>query len=352
MITTLSLQDFDYPLPEALIARYPLENRADSRMLTLDRHSQTWRHDRFESLVEYLNPGDLVVLNNTKVLPVRIACVRPGHTGKVELFLLTPQNSDKTQWLVLMRPARRLKPGTLVQSLRPGLTATLLESLPAGQGLVDLQWPPETSFDTMLQQVGEMPIPPYLGRPAEQIDVERYQTVFAQVPGAQAAPTAGLHFTPEHLGKLRQQGIQVAEITLHVSAGTFRPILSEDVSSHRMDPEWYDIPEPVAVSVAKTKALGNRVVAIGTTVAKTLESAVLKNGGTLHGGSDWSNLFITPGFRFQTVDVLLTNFHLPKSTLLLLVSAFASKELILNAYHSALQERYRFFSYGDCMLIL
>lgn len=349
-----TLADFDYPLPEALIAKYPLPHRDQSRMMVLDRKVQAFRHDSFKNLSQWLSAGDLVVVNNAKVIPVRLQGHRAGYTGHVEIFLMHPENMDRTCWQVLMRPARRLKPGTIIHFQDAGLSveAMVLENLGDGKGLVSLSWPDTLSFEAMLEQIGTLPIPPYLERPPEALDNERYQTVFAKAAGAQAAPTAGLHFTQQTFQDLAAKGIGVAEVTLQVSAGTFRPVLSDNIQDHRMDPEWYTLPQETVTAIQAAKSAGKRVIAVGTTVAKTLETCAQRHQGQLHAEFAWSDLFIQPGFSFQVVDGLLTNFHLPKSTLLMLVSAFASRKLILDVYHAAIENRYRFYSYGDCMLIL
>lgn len=347
----LKLDDYDYPLPEALIARYPLPERDQSRMLVLDRQSGEIAHHPFRALVGFLKAGDLLVLNNTKVLPARFYGNRRGYTGRVEVLLLHPSGEDPNVWSALMKPARKLGPGIMVEL--PGTDATM-EVLEVGErGCCRVRLHPGEHGDvpTLMERVGRMPIPPYLRREAEESDKDRYQTVFSSVPGAQAAPTAGLHFTPQILETLKAQGVGVAEVTLAVSAGTFRTVEAEDIAEHRMDPEYYTVPPETAEAVRRTRANGGRVVAVGTTVTKTLESAA-RQTGEVEAGSDWSGLFIYPGFEYQVTDVLLTNFHLPKSTLLMLISAFASREQVAAAYQAALQEEYRFFSYGDCMLIV
>lgn len=350
-VAPYTLTDFDYDLPPERIAKYPLPQRDQSRMLHLNRSLGTMAHYRFDALPELLEPGDLVVFNNARVIPARLHGHRYGHTGRVEIFLMHPENTEKTRWQVLMKPARRLKPGSIIRFPDSPLSATVLDRYESGRGVVELQWPAELSLDGVLEQTGTMPIPPYLERNAETLDMERYQTVFAKVSGAQASPTAGLHFTPEILKQLEDKGVRQAEITLYVSAGTFRPVLSETIAEHRMDPEFYTIPLETVTAIAQAKAQGRRVIAIGTTVAKTLESSAHTHNGTVVAESAWSELFIRPGFRFTIVDAMLTNFHLPKSTLLMLVSAFANRDQILKAYTTAIDEQYRFYSYGDCMLI-
>lgn len=346
-----TLSDFDYDLPPERVAQYPLEKRDQSRMLVLNRKTGAITHQPFRNLPNWLNPGDLLVVNNAKVIPARLIGTREGHTGEVEIFLMHPETQDRRVWQSMMRPARRLKPGSVVVFGESPLTATILEQQGEGRGRVELSWPQSQPLDAVLADVGHMPIPPYLQREAEALDTQRYQTVYASVPGAQASPTAGLHFTPQVLEALKAKGVQQAEVTLNVSAGTFRPILSEAIQDHRMDAEFYTIPPETAAAVAEAKARGNRIIAVGTTVAKTLETSAHLHQGDVQAESAWSELFITPGFNFQVVDTLLTNFHLPKSTLLLLVSAFASRNHIMAAYREAIAQQYRFYSYGDCMLI-
>ncbi|MBX2860603.1 MAG: tRNA preQ1(34) S-adenosylmethionine ribosyltransferase-isomerase QueA [Vampirovibrio sp.] len=358
---SLSLDAYDYQLPEALVAQYPLSQRHESRMMVLNRKTGEISHHRFYDLPQFLDPGDLVVLNNTKVLPSRFLGNRVGFTGRIEVLLLYP-NAEATQetsspvWHALLRPARKLKEGTVIEFLQisAGISATMtvykLEE--GGRGQVAIDLPKGESVETLMDTLGQMPIPPYLNRPVEPSDKETYQTVFASVPGAQAAPTAGLHFTPEVLQQLKDKDIGVTEVTLSVSSGTFRSVDESDITRHVMDPEYYTVPEAAARQIHQTRQNGGRIIAIGTTVTKTLETVAAKHQGKITPGSDWSRLFIYPGFQFQAVDMLLTNFHLPKTTLLMLVSAFANRESILKAYHQAVANEYRFFSYGDCMLIL
>ncbi len=349
--TPTRLQEFDYELPPERIAKYPLAERDQAKMMLINRQAKAIDDRRFYELPDILEPGDLVVVNNAKVIPARLDGRRKGFTGHVELFLMYPQNAERTQWQVLMRPARRLKPGTEVEFGDTDLKAVIVERYEDGRGLVELSWPSQQTFEEMLSTIGKMPIPPYLERPAEALDNERYQTVFARVEGAQAAPTAGLHFTDAIFTRLKAKGIGLAEITLHVSAGTFRPVLHDEIHKHQMDPEYYEVGEEAAQAIQATKAAGKRIVAIGTTVAKTLETVAQKHHGQIVASSDWSNLYITPGFQFQAINMMLTNFHLPKSTLLMMICAFADHELIMRAYNHAVATDYRFYSYGDCMLI-
>lgn len=351
--TGLRLDDYDYPLPEALIARYPLPQRDQSRMLVLNRQTGDISHHHFSDLPTFLTPGDHMVLNNTKVLPARFFGNRQGFTGRVEVLMLHPSPEDALIWSALIRPARKLKLGGIIELPN---TSAYFEVLEVGErGCCRVRVYPAEHGDvpTLMDRVGLMPIPPYLRRNPEESDNERYQTVFASVPGAQAAPTASLHFTNELLEKLKGNGVSISEVTLSVSAGTFRTVEAEEITEHRMDPEAYTIPPATAQAIQATKASASqRILAVGTTVAKTLETSAHRHQGQVIAESDWSNLFIYPGFQFQTVDMLLTNFHLPKSTLLMLISAFAGRENIAAAYREALAHEYRFFSYGDCMLII
>ncbi len=352
----LQLSDYDFTLPRHLVARYPLAQRDHSRMMTLNRRTGAVGHDSFNNLLQWVQPGDLLVLNNTQVLPARLLGNRQGHTGKVEIFLLHPTIvSDKTPqtpiWYALMRPAKKLKPGTRIELPNTKTTLTVLSQEERGKGQVQIHLDGFETMEALMTAVGEMPIPPYLERAAEKSDQTTYQTIYAKVPGAQAAPTAGLHFTETLFDALKQHGVNIAELTLSVSSGTFRDVETEDITGHLMDPEHYRLNSEAAQTILETKRQGGRVIAVGTTVAKTLETIAQKYNGQLQADTDWSRLFIYPGFQFQMVDALLTNFHLPKTTLLMLVSAFSRREFILNAYESAIQDEYRFFSYGDCMLI-
>ena len=360
------VSDFDYNLPEDLIAQEPLAERAASRMLVLDRAAGSWEHRRFADLPEYLRPGDCLVLNDTRVLPARLV-TRRETGGRAELLLLRPVEEERGGrleslrsgeghvWEALARPAKRLRVGTALQ-FGERLTATVLAR--GEEGLVQVRLDCEGDLPAALDEVGLTPLPPYIRRPRqeddaphEQADRARYQTVYAATPGAVAAPTAGLHFTPELLAALEARGVAVARLTLHVGLGTFRPVTAERVEEHRMHGEYYRVSEEAAALINGRRAAGGRVLAVGTTVARTLET-VADQQGRVHPGEGWSEIFLYPGCRFRAVDMLLTNFHLPRSTLLMLVSAFAGRELVLAAYAAAVAERYRFYSYGDCMLVL
>lgn len=358
MTEHLQLSDYDYPLPRDLIAKYPLQNRAESKMMVLNRQDKTISHAHFYDLPNYLNTGDLVVMNNTKVLPARFFGHRQGHTGKVEILLLQPE-SEENCWTALMRPAKKLKAGTIVQIENTLSTIEILSHLGRGEGRVKIHLNGEPSVDALMIKVGNMPIPPYLERESEASDTETYQTVFAKTPGSQAAPTAGLHFTPQVLQRLHDKGVETAEVTLNVGLGTFRDVETEDITQHDMHGEYYQLSYEVAEKINDTKASGGRVICIGTTSTKTIEtvaansfSKVNLDPPILTESSGWSELFIYPGFDFKITDGLLTNFHLPKTTLLMLISAFAERQFVLQAYNEAIKYQYRFFSYGDCMLLL
>lgn len=352
------LASYDYHLPDELIARYPLPERQASRMMTVDVARQTIRHEPFAQIGQFLNPGDLLVLNNTKVLPLRLLGHRLGRdsqptTGKVEALLLTPLADQPLVWEALIRPAKK-HPGGTVILLDPASNACLTVLRHEGEGRVQVAVDPGThqTVEALLDAIGHMPIPPYFRRQAEALDKERYQTVFSRYPGSQAAPTAGLHFTPEILGALRGQGVQIAEVTLTVGIGTFRGVQVEDIRQHVMHGETFTLPEETARLIRQTREAGGRIIAVGTTVAKTLETAAQWQDGSITGPCEGtSELFIYPGFEWRVIDGLLTNFHLPKSSLLMLVSSLAGRELMLRAYQEAVGQGYRFFSYGDCMLI-
>lgn len=333
--------DFDYDLPPERIAQHPAP-RGESRLLVLDREGPE-RHRRVRDLPDLLRPGDLLVINDTRVIPARLFGRRPGG-GQIEI-LLTGKAGDR-EWDALVKPGRRAKPGTVL-TLDEGLTAEITEKEETGRHRLRFSEP----IEPHLERLGHMPLPPYIQREDEAEDRERYQAVWARTPGAIAAPTAGLHFTREILDRLAATGVEIAEVTLHVGLGTFKPVTADRIEDHRMESERWEVSETTAEAIRRTRERGGRVVAIGTTVVRTLESAALAGGGEVHAGSGATELFITPGFQFRVVDVLLTNFHLPKSTLLMLVSAFAGREKVLSAYEEANRESYRFYSYGDAMLL-
>ena len=343
----MQLADFDYDLPPELIAKRPVDERTDSRLLVLDRASSAIRHDRFKSLIDYLRPGDLLVLNDTRVIPARLFGQKESG-GKVEVFLNERLEADSSEWDCLTRSSRPLKPGTRL-TFSEGLTGEILADTELPKRRIRFTCADDIS--DCLDRVGHIPLPPYIDREDSISDRERYQTVYAKESGALAAPTAGLHFTDELLEQIVASGIEVQSITLHVGLGTFLPVRVDNVADHQMHEERYRVSEETAEAIVRTKQAGRRVVAVGTTVARTLESVWDKTTGCVMAGEGKTGIFIYPGYRFNVVDVLVTNFHLPRSTLLMLISAFAGRDFIFDAYQQAISERYRFYSYGDCMLI-
>jgi S-adenosylmethionine:tRNA ribosyltransferase-isomerase len=342
----LKIRDFDYELPKGAIAQEPLAERDASRLLVLDRRDGSLRHHVFRELPTLLEPGDLVVLNRTRVVPARLLG-RRASGGQAEVLLIRRVAGD--EWEALVRPGRRLRPGDRVE-IAPGAAVGIESEAegPDGRRRVRLLF--EGGADA-LEGLGHVPLPPYIRRPDRPEDRERYQTTYAREPGSVAAPTAGLHFTPGLLGELRSRGIDVAELVLHVGPGTFKPVTVDDVAQHTVAPEPFVLPAETAEAIASARARGGRVVSVGTTTTRVLESAACGEG-RVRGGAGDTHLVIVPGFSFRVVDALITNFHLPRSSLLLLVSAFAGRERVLSAYASALASGYRFYSYGDAMLIL
>jgi len=344
------ISDFDYELPEELIAQHPLEKRDASRMLLLERSRQTFRDSRFAEFPTMVRAGDVVVVNNTRVFPARLYGRREPTGGRVELFLIRERENDV--WEALARPARRLHAGAHLSFGGGRLRAEVLEELEDGRRL--LRFVSEDSFAQTLEELGNMPLPPYIKRRIEASsaeDRERYQTVYARQPGAIAAPTAGLHFTPRVLEELKARGALMVEITLHVGYGTFEPVRVTNLDEHKVAPEHYEIAKESELMLNEARAAGGRIIAIGTTTTRALESAADEEG-QIRAGSRMAELTITPGYKFRAVDALLTNFHLPRSSLLALVSSFAGLDFTLAAYHHAVEARYRFYSYGDCMLII
>ncbi len=340
------INEFDYHLPENLIAQNPLENRADSRMLVLDKTNQKWSDEKFFDLPKFLKSGDVLVLNNTKVFPARI--FGKTETGaKVELFLV--RETENSVWEVLAKPGKRLKIGKKI-AFGEKLTAEVLEKTDDGKVIVKFQ--AKGNFDEILDEIGKTPLPPYIKREEKfaETDRERYQTVFAKQRGAIAAPTAGLHFTPDVLEKIKNLGVEICEITLHVGYGTFEPVRVEDLSDHKVLPENFEIGEETAEILNRAKIEKRRIVAVGTTTTRTLESAISESG-KFSAGRATANLTIIPGYKFKAIDAILTNFHLPKSSLLVLISTFGGHEFIMKAYDHAVRENYRFYSYGDCMFL-
>ncbi|MDK2882324.1 MAG: S-adenosylmethionine:tRNA ribosyltransferase-isomerase [Bacillota bacterium] len=341
----LRLEEFDYDLPPELIAQTPLERRDESRLLVFERSSGKMEHRVFHDLPNYLHPGDVLVLNDTRVLPARLIGRRMHTGGKVEVLLL--RELVPGQWETLVKPGRRCPEGEELVFGGGRLTGRVLSRTEEGGRIIAFSLDGPRFLET-LNEIGKVPLPPYIRR--ELKDQERYQTVYARHLGSAAAPTAGLHFTPELLKTIEEHGTSVLYLTLHVGLGTFRPVREEKIEDHRMHEEYYEVRPEVAEAINAAKKEGRRVVAVGTTVVRTLESA--GRGGEVKAGAGWTDLFIYPGFEFRIVDALVTNFHLPKSTLLMLVSAFAGREKILSAYREAIRERYRFFSFGDAMLII
>lgn len=339
----MKTSDFDYYLPEELIAQTPLEHRDYSRLMTLDKNTGEIGHQHFYDLPKYLHAGDCLILNNSRVLPARLIGHRPTG-GACEVLLLKDKGEDL--WECLVRPGRKLKPGATVQFGEGQLTAEIEAEIEDGKRLVRFRY--QGIFLEVLEQLGRMPLPPYIK--AELQDNERYQTVYSKVLGSAAAPTAGLHFTPELLEQIQAMGVKVAYVTLHVGLGTFRPVKADDIEEHEMHSEYCEISQETADIINETKRNGGRVVCVGTTSCRTVESFAAEDG-TMTARSGWTNIFIYPGYHFKTLDALVTNFHLPESTLIMLVSALAGREHVLAAYNEAVRERYRFFSFGDAMFI-
>ncbi len=340
----MKTSDFYYDLPQELIAQDPLEKRSASRLMCLDRETGTISHEHFSDLPKHLKPGDCLVINDTKVIPARLLGRREGHTGTIEIFLLKRKTADV--WETLVRPGKKLRTGARVEFGDGLLKGEIMEVLPDGNRLVRFEY--EGIFEEILDKLGEMPLPPYIHH--KLTDPNRYQTVYARAEGSAAAPTAGLHFTDELLEEIRNMGVQIAHVTLHVGLGTFRPVKVDDVTNHRMHSEYYIVEEDQAEIINNAKKAGGRIICVGTTSCRTLESAA-DDQGNLHAGDGDTDIFIYPGYRFKIMDALITNFHLPESTLIMLVSAFAGKDTILSAYRTAVEERYRFFSFGDAMFI-
>lgn len=341
----MDVKDFDYELPQELIAQDPLEDRSGSRLMVLDRQTGAVTHKIFKDITDYLEPGDCLVINNTKVIPARLFGVRVGTEAKIELLLLRRQEGDV--WETLVKPGKKCRIGTQISFGDGLLTGEIIDVVEDGNRLIRFCY--EGIFEEILDRLGQMPLPPYITHQLQ--DKNRYQTVYARFDGSAAAPTAGLHFTPELLDAIRAKGVTVAEVTLHVGLGTFRPVKADTVEEHHMHSEFYRIEQSEADKINAAKAAGGRVIAVGTTSTRTLESAALADG-TIPAKSGWTDIFIYPGYTFRVVDALITNFHLPQSTLVMLVSALAGREHVLQAYEEAVKERYRFFSFGDAMLIL
>ncbi|MBO5484983.1 MAG: tRNA preQ1(34) S-adenosylmethionine ribosyltransferase-isomerase QueA [Lachnospiraceae bacterium] len=340
----MKTSDFDYELPQELIAQDPIEDRAASRLLILDKETGERKHKVFHEIIDFLHPGDCLVINNTKVIPARLIGEREETGGKVEVLLL--KRKEKNIWETLVKPGKKARPGTHLSFGNGLLKAVVQEVVEEGNRLIQFEY--DGIFEEILDQLGQMPLPPYITHQLK--DKNRYQTVYAKYEGSAAAPTAGLHFTSELLERIQQKGVRIANVTLHVGLGTFRPVKVEDVTQHHMHTEYFQVPEEAAKMINETKKQGGRVICVGTTSCRTVESAADENGMVRAMEGDTS-IFIYPGYHFKVLDCLITNFHLPESTLLMLVSALAGKEQIMEAYQEAVEKKYRFFSFGDAMFI-
>lgn len=343
-MTAMEKKDFYYDLPKELIAQEPIKRRSYSKLMCLNKKTGETRDERFYNIINELNPGDCLILNDTKVLPARLYGVKEGSGGFIEFLLLHKKTLN--EWEVILRPGRKAKPGSRFIFGDGELKAEVIEVKDDGNRIVRFEY--EGVFEEILDKLGEMPLPHYITKQLE--DKDRYQTVYAKNPGSAAAPTAGLHFTQSLLRRIKAKGINIGYVTLHVGLGTFRPVKADDISEHTMHSEFYILPQKTADLINRTKKNGGRVVSVGTTATRVLETAG-QNGGELHEVSGWTNIFIYPGKEFHVIDALITNFHLPESTLIMLVSALAGRENILNAYKEAIDKKYRFFSFGDAMFI-
>lgn len=344
-VTNFKTDDFDFDLPEELIAQVPLKDRSASKLMLLDSKNKTIEDKSFTDILDELNPGDALVMNDTRVLPARLYGTKVGTGANIEVLLLT--NTEGDQWETLMKPAKKAQIGTQIAFGDGRLVATVVEKLDSGGRLVEFTY--DGIFLEILEDLGEMPLPPYITETLD--EAERYQTVYAKANGSAAAPTAGLHFTDEVLTKLKEKGVKLAFLTLHVGLGTFRPVNVERLEDHDMHSEYYNLSAETAEILNETKKKGGRVIAVGTTSIRTLETIAQKFNGHLEEANGWTDIFISPGYRFKFVDAFLTNFHLPKSTLIMLVSAFAERDFVLDAYKHAVDEKYRFFSFGDAMFV-
>lgn len=340
----MKTSDFYYDLPQELIAQEPLKVRSDSRLMLLDKRSGKTENRRFYEIADFLNEGDTLIMNDTKVLPARLYGVKEDTGGAIEFLLLHKHTLDT--WEVILKPGRRAKPGARFAFGNGELKAEIIDVINDGNRLVRFEY--DGIFEEVLDRLGEMPLPPYITKKLE--DKDRYQTVYAKNPGSAAAPTAGLHFTPELIEKIKAKGVNIGYVTLHVGLGTFRPVKVDDVNNHKMHSEFYILPKETAELVNRTKATGKRVISVGTTATRVLET-VGAESETLFEKTGWTDIFIYPGKEFHVIDALITNFHLPESTLIMLVSALAGRENVLRAYNEAVKEKYRFFSFGDAMFI-
>lgn len=341
----MKLSDFNYELPEELIAQDPLLKRSDSRLMVLNREDDSIAHKHFRDITEYIKPGDCLVINDTKVLPARLIGAKEGTGASIEVLLLK-RHDDKT-WETLVKPGKKARPGARISFGDGKLIGEVVDVVEEGNRLVRFEY--EGIFEEVLDELGQMPLPPYITHHLE--DKNRYQTVYAKHTGSAAAPTAGLHFTDELLESLQSMGVKIARVTLHVGLGTFRPVKVENILEHHMHSEFYMIDEEAASTINETRKNGGKIISVGTTSTRTLETAA-REDGTIKPCSGWTEIFIYPGYKFKCVDRLITNFHLPESTLLMLVSALYDREKVLEAYRVAVEERYRFFSFGDAMIIL
>lgn len=341
----LTIEDFDYDLPESLIAQTPLEERDQSRMLILDSKTGEYQDDYFYNVIDQLNPGDALVMNDSRVMPARIYGVKPETGGHVEVLLLNNTHGD--EWETLVKPARRAKVGTKISFGDGALKATVTKELEHGGRLIEFEY--DGIFMEILDKLGEMPLPPYIKEKLE--NPEMYQTVYSREVGSAAAPTAGLHFTKELLHKIEEKGVKLVYLTLHVGLGTFRPVSEKNIEDHKMHSEFYRLTEEAAATLNEVRKNGGRIVATGTTSIRTLETIGTKYNGEIKADSGWTDIFIKPGYEWKVVQAFITNFHLPKSTLVMLVASFTGRENILNAYKHAVEEKYRFFSFGDAMFI-
>ena len=344
MTEGMNVKDYDYDLPEELIAQDPLEDRSSSRLMVLDRKTGDVEHRHFRDILDYLNPGDCLVINNTKVIPARLYGAKEDTQAKIEVLLLKRKENDV--WETLVKPGKKAKPGTRIVFGDGLLVGEVIDVVEEGNRLIQFHY--DGIFEEILDQLGQMPLPPYITHQLQ--DKNRYQTVYAKYDGSAAAPTAGLHFTKELLSAVKEKGVDIAEVTLHVGLGTFRPVKVENVLDHHMHSEFYMVSAEAAEKINHAKESGHRVISVGTTSTRTLESAA-DESGRLKETSGWTEIFIYPGYQFKVIDALITNFHLPQSTLVMLVSALAGREHVLDAYKLAVQEKYRFFSFGDAMLI-
>ena len=342
----MNLHDFDYDLPKELIAQDPLSDRSSSRLMVLNKDTGKLEHKIFKDIIDYLKPGDCLVINDTKVIPARLYGEKVGTGAGIEVLLLKRKDDLKDTWEVLVKPGKKAKIGTRISFGDGKLVAEVKDIVDDGNRIIQFEY--EGIFEEILDELGQMPLPPYITHKLE--DKDRYNTVYAVHKGSAAAPTAGLHFTKELLSKIEEKGIKIARVTLHVGLGTFRPVKVENVLEHHMHSEFYMVNEEAANIINDTKKNGGRVICVGTTSTRTVES-VANEDGTVPAKSGWTDIFIYPGYKFKTVDCLITNFHLPESTLVMLVSALAGRENILNAYKIAVEEKYRFFSFGDAMFI-